>query len=173
MALKHLESLVLFGVPAVRGVVADVERVDPKQGLGQNPAGLSHPRHLSQGSPDTDYQNPMRFPFAPRMGMAEAVRAGRSGCPTGVSLCRGPALAAGRGKLHGWPRITGGFVPARTWRLTVLAAKRRVAGRLTRSGRSSGQLPRRAQARMAVRGQWANLRLAHGTQRASTRGTTR
>lgn len=49
MALKLAQSLVLLGIPAVRGVVTGVERVDAKQGREQKPAYLSHPRHLAMG----------------------------------------------------------------------------------------------------------------------------
>jgi hypothetical protein len=173
MTLKLLESSVLLGVPAVRGAAAGVERVDSKQGPEQNPACQSHPRHLALDSPDTDYPTSSRLPFAMPMGMAGAVRAGRSGCLAGVSVCRGPALAAGRGNPQGWPRIAGAYLPSITWRLTELSGKRRMAGRLMRSGRSPGLLPLRAQALTAARGRRADLRSAQGTPWTSTRGTNR
>ncbi len=136
MALKLLESVVLLGVPAVRGVVAGVERVDSGKGQTMNTAGQSHPQHRDQGNPDIDYPTPRPCTRARFTSQAHAARTGRSGCLTGGLAGRGPR--------------TGAIALPMRWRRTAMSVQAPSASWLKRSKRRQAFPALQAQGRPAT-----------------------
>jgi hypothetical protein len=115
MAVKNLESLVLPGVPAFRGVVTGLQGIDSNPVNCRMPAMvLSHPRHPSQRDPQAGLDAGPRYGRARAAGAA--VRAGRPVSWAGVTVRRSPARAAGQAVLSGWPFARGSTRPAFAWR---------------------------------------------------------
>jgi len=108
MAVMTLEALVLRGVRVVREAATGMKRMGSKQASDQNPARLSHQRHLVPRWLRPGYEPGLRRLFAESFDDDDASdRAGRPGSVAGVPVRRSPALCAGRTVSCGRPAVSG------------------------------------------------------------------